>query len=37
MLLVDDAVFGARSASARALQRGRSWDAAAAEFEALAP
>jgi glycosyltransferase involved in cell wall biosynthesis len=36
LLLNDDMVFRTRSNDARSLQRGRSWDDAAAEFEALA-
>ena len=35
LLLGDDDIFQGRSADARRLQRERSWDAAAAEFEAL--
>ena len=35
LLLTDDNIFNNRSASARERQRGRSWDDAAAEFEAL--
>lgn len=35
MVLKDDAVFRSLSAEARATQRFRGWDAAAAEFEAL--
>ncbi|MGH6719758.1 MAG: glycosyltransferase, partial [Alphaproteobacteria bacterium] len=36
LLLNDDAVFSVRSRDCRSLQRGRDWDAAAAEFEAVA-
>ena len=37
LLMIDDGVFQGRSADGRAHQRGRDWDAAAAEFEALFP
>ncbi len=36
LLLNDDSVFSVRSRDCRSLQRGRDWDAVAAEFEALA-
>ncbi len=36
LLLNDDSVFRTRSNDTRSLQRGRGWDEAAAEFEALA-
>ena len=35
LLLTEDAVFEARSAQAREFQRGRGWDEAAEDFEAL--
>ena len=35
LLLTADNVFASRSEDARALQRGRSWDDAAADFEVL--
>jgi glycosyltransferase involved in cell wall biosynthesis len=35
MLLNDDAVFSSQSAEARALYKGRNWDAAAERFEAM--
>ena len=35
LLLTDDGIFNNRSATARERQRGRSWDDAAEEFEAL--